>query len=389
MRLLMLHNAYARRGGEDEVVERESRLLAGAGVDVRVTIVPNLGLEHPLRAAATAARLPYSRSALRHTRTLLDEVVPDVVHLHNYFPLLTPSVLDACEDACVPVVHTLHNYRYFCSNAVMLRQGRPCESCLHGSVANAVRYACYRESRLASLAVARMIRRHRGRRTWQRKTASFIAPSAFSKGILARAGLPEDRIIVKPHFVDAPAPAPAAGDEGYAVYVGRLSVEKGISSLLEAWSSLDHELRIVGDGPLRDQVQEAASTRRMITYLGPLDRRGVDQVLRSAAFLVFPSVLPETFGMTVIEAYAQGTPVLVSHLGGQAELVREGATGLLFAAGDPLDLAEKATALWSDPGRRREMGAQARAAYEAHYTAERNLELLRAVYDRVVSHGAH
>lgn len=380
-----MHNAYARRGGEDEVVRRESRMLAHAGLDVRVAIASNQGLEAPGRTLATAVRLPYSRSSMRRTLQLLREFEPDLVHLHNPFPLLTPSVLDACEQAGVPVVHTLHNYRYFCANGVMLRQGRPCDLCLHGSELHGVLSACYRDSRLGSLAVARMIRRHRRRRTWQRKVFSFIAPSGFSRRILSDAGLPAGRITVKPHFVDTPVASPKHRDRTYAAYVGRLSVEKGIASLLEAWAGMDCELRIAGDGPLRGQVERAAQRDPTIRYLGPLARDGVDEVLGSAAFLVFPSILPETFGMTVIESYAQATPVLVSRLGGQAELVREGQTGLLFTAGDSQDLAAKAADLLSENDRRLQMGDHARSEYETRYTPEYNLDRLLAVYENALA----
>lgn len=388
MRILVLHNSYARRGGEDEVVERESALLAAGGEDVRVSIVPNVDFEDPLRAARIAARLPFSEPSLRRMSRLLEETAPDLVHLHNYFPVLTPSVLDACVDAGVPVVHTLHNYRYFCANGVMLRRGSPCQLCLHGSPLHAVAGACYRGSRPGTLAVVRMIARQRRRHTWGNKVHRFIAPSAFSKEVLSSAGLPADRIVVKPHFADDPTEYPARSRRDYALFVGRLSVEKGIASLLKAWRTVPHELRVMGDGPLRGLVQSAAAENRRVTFLGPSDREGVDAALRGAAYLVFPSVLPETFGMTIIEAYAHGTPVLVSRLGGQAELVREGVTGLLYQAGDPADMIAKATALWEDEGGRRRMGEAARAEYEEKYTAARNLQLLRGVFEDVLGSSA-
>ena len=312
-------------------------------------------------------------------------MAPDIVHLHNSFPLLTPSVLDACIDARVPVVHTLHNYRQFCANGVLLRQGSQCQLCLHGSSLNAVRYKCYRGSRLGSLAVVRMIARHRRLQTWQTKVDRFIAPSPFSKDLLTSAGLPGDRIVVKPHFTPEPAVLEPAGPRDYALYVGRLSVEKGIEPLLQAWRAASHELHVVGDGPLRDLVQSAMAMNSRIKYLGQLDRDGVDREMRGAAYLVFPSVLPETFGMTIVEAYAQGVPVLTSRLGSQAQLVADGVTGMHFAAGDASELAHKAEWLWSNAGQRREMGARGRREYEEKYTAQKNKELLLAVYDDVLA----
>lgn len=381
MRVLVLHNAYDHRGGEDEVVARESELLASAGHDTHCVVVSNSRLKNPFRAILAGISLPYSRPARRRLTRLLAETAPDIVHLHNYFPLLTPSVLDSCIDARIPIVHTLHNYRFFCANGLLLRRGSPCQLCLHGSPFNAARFKCYRESRAASLAVARMVAKHRRLQTWQSKVDRFIAPSVYCKELLASAGLPRDRIVVKPHFTLQSESVAARKRQEYALYVGRLSVEKGISMLLDAWREVPHELHIVGDGPLRHVVQSSASENNSIKYLGPMDRGGVDTELQGAGYLVFPSLLPETFGMTIIEAYAQGTPVLVSRLGSQAQLVEDYVTGLQFEAGNSSELAKKAIWMSARVAERQEMGVQARSQYEQKYTAKKNLELLLTIYN--------
>jgi glycosyltransferase involved in cell wall biosynthesis len=381
VRVLIIHNRYRRPGGEDAVVSRESRLLTDAGHDTTLFQVSNEDFRGPAAAVRVAAALPYSRRARSLVDGVLADTRPDLVHVHNFFPLLTPSVFGACADVRVAVVHTLHNYRLLCANGLLLRDGGPCELCVQGSPYNAVRYACYRESRLVSASVARMIAIHRRRRTWQTSVDRYIALTAFGKELFVRGGLPSDKISVKPNFAPGPARvAPSAAAPLYALFLGELTRHKGTEVLLDAWHGVPLDLHVAGDGPLADLVRQAAATNGRISYLGRLDREGVETELAGAAFLVFPSVIYETFGLALVEAFAQATPVLASGLGAAGQIVLDGETGLHFAAGDAADLAAKATWL-AEHGRERDvMGRRARDEYEQRYTAERNLELLLGIY---------
>jgi glycosyltransferase involved in cell wall biosynthesis len=381
VRVLLIHNQYRRSGGEDTVVSRERGLLRDAGHDSMLFQVSNDDFRGPTAALRIAVALPYSRRARSLVASVLADTRPDVVHVHNFFPLLTPSVFDACAEVRVPVVHTLHNYRLLCANGLLLRDGAPCELCVEGTPYNAVRYACYRDSRLVSAPVARMIATHRKRGTWETGVDRYIALTPFGKALFVRGGLPEGKIVVKPHFAPEPgAVPPSIAAEGYALFLGELTLHKGTRALLDAWRHVPFDLHIAGDGPLTDLVREAASTNDRIRYVGRLDRRGVETELAGAAFLVFPSVLYETFGLALVEAFAQATPILASRLGAAGQIVRDGETGLHFAPGDAVDLAAQATWLAQHAREREAMGERARDEFERMYTAERNLDLLLSVY---------
>lgn len=381
MRVLLIHNRYRRPGGEDEMARREHRLLLDAGHTPILHEVTNDDFRGPLAALRVAVALPYSKRAHSRIAQVLADTMPDVVHLHNIFPLLTPSILDACAQARLPVVHTLHNYRLLCANGLLFRDSAPCELCIAGSPYTSVRYGCYRGSRLGSLAVARMLSIHRRRMTWQTKVDRYIALTSFGKALFVRAGLPADKICVKPNFTPSlPVHARRGAIADYALFVGRLTPQKGVGVLLAAWQEMPIDLHVVGSGPLSDAVKRAAAANSRIQYLGHLDRREVDNELAAAAFLVFPSLSYETFGLALIEALAQGTPIVASRIGAAAEIVHDGETGLHFTPDDPSDLAEKAAWLAKHPAARATMGERGYRDFLRHYTAERNLAVLLNTY---------
>jgi glycosyltransferase involved in cell wall biosynthesis len=381
VRILLIHNRYRRLGGEDEVVSRESHLLMNAGHDTTLFQVSNEDFRGPAAALRVAASLSFSRRARSLVAGVLADTRPDLVHVHNFFPLLTPSVFAACADMRVPVVHTLHNYRLLCANGLLLRDAAPCELCVEGTPYQAVRYACYRDSRLVSAPVARMIATHRRRGTWRTSVDRYIALTAFGKELFVRGGLPADKISVKPNFAPEPARvAPFTPAPSYALFLGELTRHKGTEVLLDAWHDVPLDLHVAGDGPLADLVRRAASTNGRISYLGRLDRAGVETELAGAAFLVFPSLIYETFGLALVEAFAQSTPVLASRLGAAGQIVLDGETGVHFAADDAADLVAKATWLAQHGRERAVMGRRAREEYEQRYSAERNLELLLGIY---------
>ncbi|MCZ6774706.1 MAG: glycosyltransferase family 4 protein, partial [Proteobacteria bacterium] len=285
-------------------------------------------------------------------------------------------------DARVPVVQTLHNYRLICPQALLLRNGRPCEKCVTGSAYHAVLYGCYRGSRLVSLVPARMVSINRRRGTWRSKVTRYIALTRFAKEKFIKGGLPADRIAVKPNFIADPAAKREAGAvrrEG-ALFVGRLSPEKGIGTLLQAWRDLAVPLRILGDGPLADRVEQCDNPA--VKSLGWKSSSDVVAEMHCAAFLVLPSEWYEGFGMVIVEAFATALPIVASRLGAMAEVIDDSVTGLHFEPGNPADLAAKVRWAVDNPSDMRRMGENARRVYEDRYTPEVNYRQLMAIYDQ-------
>jgi glycosyltransferase involved in cell wall biosynthesis len=286
----------------------------------------------------------------------------------------------------VPVVQSLHNYRLLCPAATFVRDGVVCEDCLGKTVPwPAVKNSCYRSSKLASAAVANMLVVHRGLHTWTRKVARFIALTEFARNKFISGGLPEERITTKPNFVTLD-PRMGAGKGGYALFVGRLSEEKGLATLLGAWKNIcgRGRLKIAGDGPMAPIVREAACTVAGIEWLGPRSRDEVSLLMANAAFLVFPSICYETFGLSIIEAFSVGLPVIASNLGAMSELVTNGRTGKLFPAGSSEALTTAIDWAFANPNALQSMRLQARQEFELKYTAESNYVQLMRIYQEVL-----
>lgn len=358
----------------------EAALLAEKGHDVSRYTVSNRDITGLGQIVVTAWQAPYSRPSRARVAEAIAAFGPDVVHVHNFFPILSPSVYDACREAAVPVVQTLHNYRLICPQAMLLRNGAPCEICVTGSPYNAVLYACYRNSRIDSLVAARMVERNRRRGTWDAMAGLFIALTEFARHKLIEGGVPADKIVVKPNFAADPGGGDAGAPRQGALYVGRLSHEKGIATMLEAWKGLEVPLRIVGDGPMAGDVRAAANPA--VEMLGRLPREDVAAEMKRAAFMVMPSEWYEGHPMVQVEAFANGLPLVASRLGALAELVEDGGTGLHFEAGNPSELAAKARWATDNPAEMRRMGEAARRAYEANFTPDVNYRQILAIYDR-------
>ena len=389
MTIVMVHNFYQQAGGEDQVFAAEADLLASRGHRVIRFTVHNDAIQAMGRCEA-AARTVWNAQTIGPLRDLLRLHRPDLVHFHNTFPLISPAAHHAVHGAGVPVVQTLHNFRLLCPVATFFRAGRACEECMGKAVAYpALRHGCYRQSRAASAAVVAMLTAHRLMRTWQKTVDLFIALSQFSRRKLIQGGLPAQRIVVKPNFVSAPARR-GEGRGGYAICVGRLSPEKGVDVLLDAWRSLGDvmPLKIVGDGPLADQVRQAAQTQPSIQWLGRLPSEQVQSLMADASVVVLPSACYENFPRVIVEAYAAGTPVVASRLGAMAELVEDGRTGLLFEPGNAADLARTVASFVGDAARQSAMRDNARRRYEEAYTPEKNHALLMGLYEQAIRHCA-
>ncbi len=384
MRILFVHNRYLIRGGEGVSAEAEIRLLRAMGHDVDSHEESNVRVAELSRVRA-AARTVWSAETYGVLRRRLRAGHYDVVHVQNFFPLISPAAHHAAKAEGVPVVQSVRNYRLICPAATLFRDNRVCQDCMGRAVPwPGVLHGCYRESRSASAAVAAMIVAHRMVRTWQRKVDVFVALSRFTRDKLIEGGLPADRVAIKPNFVDD-EPGQGSGRGDYALYVGRLAPEKGLATLLQAWQRLEppFPLKIVGTGPLASLIEDAAAASPWIECLGRLPLEQVRAIMDDARFLICPSEWYEPFGRVVIEAFSRGVPVLAARIGALEELVEHGRTGRLFRAGDPDDLARQAGWLLSH-----DLAAMRRAArrqFERHYSAEQNYACLMAIYRRAIA----
>lgn len=385
MKVLLCHNYYQHAGGEDESFAAEARLLESRGHAVIRYELDNAAIRQ-MRGWSVAARTLWSRASHRELCDLIRRERPRVMHCTNTFPLISPAAYSAARREGVAVVQSLRNYRLLCPNALFLRDGRPCEDCLGKRVAwPGVRHACYRDSRAATAVVAAMQTVHRGLGTWRRMVDMYFAPSEFTRQKHLAAGFPPDRVAVKPDFLDND-PGVGAGRGGYAIFVGRLSAEKGLDTLLDAWKIIGPRLplKIVGDGPLAPRIREAAARQEGVELLG---RRPLDEVLAlvgEAVCLVAPSRCYETFGRTIVEAYAKGTPAIMARQGAMAELADERRAGLAFEPGDAGDLAARVHWLLDHAADHPALRAAARARYERGYTAEANYTMLMEIYRRAI-----
>ncbi len=382
MHILMVHNRYLQRGGEDTTVEDEIALLQAHGHQVDLLLWDNQTvLQRSLWR--TAMDTLWSSSSYRRARRVLQAHPYDVVHVHNFFPLASPAVLYATHAAGVPVVQTLHNYRLLCLNGYLLREGQPCEACMHHRWPYpGVLHRCYQQSLPGSLTVAAMLTLHRLLHTWRRQVDLFMTFTHFARQKLIQGGLPADRLMVAPHFVH---PDPGTGEEKrrFVLFIGRLEAAKGADLLLRAWLRLRPQvpLLFIGEGPLGPTLREQAQGLT-VRFLGWRHHAEVLNYLRQALLLVVPSRLYETFGRVVVEAYATGTPVLVADHGALAELVEPGHTGWRFRRDDVEDLAQRLDQVLGNRAALRRIGAQARQAYERRYTAAEGYRHLMAVYRR-------
>jgi glycosyltransferase involved in cell wall biosynthesis len=389
--ILLVHNFYQQAGGEDQVFADEASLLESNGHHVERFTVHNASVEKMGRVEV-ARKTIWNSDAAATLAEAVRRTSANIVHFHNTFPLISPAAYQAVRKAGAAVVQTLHNYRLMCPSATLFRDGGICEDCVGKTVPwPAVVHACYRNNRPASAAVAAMLTVHRARGTFRDDVDAYIALTEFSRQKFVQAGLPADRIIVKPNFlqidpgIGSGQGAPeGSGAGGYAVFVGRLAQEKGIRFLLRAWGEIGKKLplKILGDGPLRADVEAAAAIDPSIQYLGRKPLPEIYDIVGEAAALVFPSLWYEGLPRTIIEALAKGTPVLASNLGSMAELVTPGVNGLLFEPGDEVDLEEKVAALTAQPAA---MRAGARKTFEDRYTAERNYPALMSVYEAALN----
>ncbi len=404
MKVLLIHNYYqsASPSGEDAVFSNEAVLLRKREIEVITYTQHNDDLLTDNGSLGRALNAVWSRKTYHEVSALIKRERPDIAHFHNIWYLVSPSAYYACKDAAVPVVQTLHNFRMFCVNGLLLRDGRVCEDCIGTVPWRGMLYSCFRNSRLLSVPVAAAELIHKAKNTWHEQIDAYIALTGFGKKKFIECGLPAEKIFVKPNFLPDP-PSPVTESSGYAVYAGRLSEEKGLGVLMDAFEHLTSShlttpffsLKIIGDGPLKDMVSGTCETLNRgqnrdektatIKFLNRKSHAECMDILSKAGFLILPSVCYENFPLSVVEAFACGKPVVASRLGALAEIVQDKKTGLLFEPGNHADFAEKIRWMVDHVDARTEMGRNARAEFESKYTAEHNFETLMNIYEQVLT----
>lgn len=386
MRILFIHNYYQLAGGEDRVVELEMDLLRSYGHEVRLFSVHNddiVGLKDKLTVALTTH---YSNRYSSDIVQVVNEFGPDVAHVHNFFPLLTTKIYQVLKGKGVPVVQTLHNYRMFCSaSGTFLRNDVICEKCLHGSAFNAVRYGCYRQSSLASIPVALMVEYNRRTNIWNQDVSQFIALTKFSKSKFVEGGVSENLISVKPNFMESPVASQRKryDQRSGLVFVGRLSAEKGIAEICEAWESWMPPLTVVGDGPLYEPLKQQYSGR--VTFLGPQSKREVLQIVGGALAMIMNSKWYEGFPMVIVEAFSMGTPVIGRDLGSLSEIISDGENGCLLDISCDLrrELKYALQKILSVESWER-MSSSAISDFNLKYSADTNYQQIMDVYTKAI-----
>lgn len=393
-KVLLVHNHYGSSvpSGENLVVENEKKLLQQNGHNVESFFrysdeIRNKGVRGTIAGALSTPWNPFSASAIKK---VVDISSPDVAHVHNTFPLISPAIFRAIGTKCARVL-TLHNYRLFCPAAIPMRDGSVCTKCIESrSTRPALRYGCYRNSRVATFPLAISVALHRGLKTWTNQVDAFIALTDFQRDLMVNSGLPAKLVHVKPNFYpDSPIVLPWKKRIPSVVFAGRLTAEKGIESLVHAWVKWGEsapELRIVGDGELKGRLMQLASTvsAARIRFLGQLTSASAEAEIARSRLLVLPSEWFEGFPMVVREAFAFGTPVAASDIGPLPSIVRQGENGMIFTPGNAESILKVIKSAWNTEGELERLGSGARHSFETLYTEKANYRSLMAIYQQAI-----
>lgn len=386
MKVLICHNCYRLESGEDIVFVNETELLRRHGHQVieyarANNEIDKLGVVQNIELAAKAV---WNWRSYRQVRDIILKHRPDIAHFHNTLPLISSAAYDACVEHGVPVIQSLHNARLFCPQGSMYYGGGHCEVCIGRSLPwHGIARACYRKSHMQSALIGITTAVNWKRGVWTDKIDRYIVFNSFYREKFIQAGLPAEKIVLKPHSVEDPGPVVEPG--GYVLYAGRLTEAKGVSILLRAWGKSGRiPLKLCGEGELECEVGRLVKTSAGgIEWFGHVPRKRVIELIKGAAFLIWPS-WNETFGLIALEAFACGRAVISSRVPPMSELVEDNRTGIVFRAGDADDLADKVGWAWAHPEEMRRMGCEARKKYEANYSAEANYKTLIGIYSDVI-----
>ncbi|PKV76164.1 glycosyltransferase family 4 protein [Pontibacter ramchanderi] len=387
MRILTIHNFYKQAGGEDTVFHAEAALLEQYGHQVEKLTFSNKEVNSLPEKLKAAVGVVYNAGSAKIVEQRIKAFGPDVIHVHNFFPLLSPAVFYVAHRLRIPVVMTLHNYRLVCPSALLYYKGKIQTENLHKTFPlGAIRDKVYRDSAVQTASVVLTTGIHKVLRTWERKVDKFIALTPGAARLFKDSSLKlrPEQLAVKPNFTEDLGIGTNQREE-YMLYVGRLTPEKGIETLLRAHAEQPFPLKIVGDGPLRALVEAHAAQNPTLEYLGYLKRDDALELIKSAKGLIFSSEWLETFGMTIIEAFSTGTPVVAAKIGGAEQLVEHGINGLHYTPGNAAELAEKVQKLLTEPQLAADLGRAARQTYEDRYTPEVNYHQLVAIYQEAIA----
>jgi len=388
MKILVIHNSYLERGGEDEVVKSEIKLLKSYGHEIVEYRRSNKEMESfsfLRKIYVLLKEIIWSQDSYEAVKELIIKEKPDIAHIHNIFLLISPSVYYALSEGNVPIVQTLHNYRLICPKGILYRNGMICEKCLQGNILHSVINKCWRDSFFLTSALARILCKFCKKRDFLDKISAYVALGDFSKKKFVEAGFPSEKVFIKPNFVDIDTLNMRDGFEDYAVFVGRLVDYKGVLTLVDAFKTLgNYHLKIIGDGPLLGELKTKIEKIETIDLLGRMTNDKARDYMRRAAFTILPSECYESTPRVIIESFSCGVPVLVSNRAFKGESVEEHNVGLEFIAGDSNSLADKVRYLMENRQSLAEMGKNAFIIYQEKYTAQKNYESLIEIYNKAI-----
>jgi glycosyltransferase involved in cell wall biosynthesis len=384
VRVLMVHAFYQQRAGEDRSFAAEAELLVSRGVEVELFTFDNAEIE-AWSAMRKATALVWNAEMKRKVAVRIAAFRPDVLHVQNLFPGISPSVYGAANEAGVPVVQKLSNFRLFCANGMLFRDGKVCESCMGKALGwRAAVHGCYRGNRVMSGAIVAATALHRALGTWSNGVQAYVALDDDGRDRFVQAGIAPDKLFVKPNFLD-PFPSPAEGRGGFALFAGRFADGKGTETLVRAWKGADDlpPLKLAGDGPLVGRVREIAGESSNIEFLGRVAPAELDLLMGQAACVVVPSEFHEPFGRVALEAMGCGTPVLSTTSGALKHVVRPGVSGAHFEPGDAEGLRELVRSLFSDADVLAALRASTREDAITRFSGDANFRILMDIYGRV------
>ena len=381
MKVLIVHNFYKIRAGEYSVLKNEIKLLKDNGNEVITFYKDNKNIKSFYSKVIYFLRIVYSKNIFKEFDYYLKQNKPDVIHVHNFFPIMTPAIFFAAQKNNIPIVHTLHNYRLICPTSTLMHNNRIYEkSIINGSFSTIIDKV-YRNSYLGTFALARMISYHKKYNTWDTQVDKFIALTNFSKSKFIEANFLIDKIEIKSNFV-FDMYDPESDKKEYALFIGRISEEKGIRCLIKAWEKIDYKLIIVGTGPLENFVKRQLNEN--IIFLGKQNKEEIRVLMNAASFLIIPSIWYEGFPMVILEAYSAGLPVLGSRIGSIEEVVLDNITGLHFKPNDSRDIVKKVNRIIKDRELLKKISKNSRKEYLEKYTPSKNYDILINIYNSVI-----
>jgi len=383
--ILLIHNYYKIRGGEDVVFEQEAEALEKRGHKVIKYTRHNEEIDQYgfWEKISFFWRAISNQRTKRELEALLEKHKIEIAHVHNVFPLISPIIYKILHKHKIKVVQTLHNYRFLCPNGLFYRNKQICQRCSKGDFWSCVIHKCYKDSFIFSLLYAFIIKLNQ--KNFKKNIDGYIALTQFAKNIFIDNGFKEKKVYVKDNGFFDPKKSQKAS-EGYFLYLGRISEEKGLDFLLASFVKLpEYRLKVVGDGALLETYQKQFKNFKNIEFLGRVDGEKKEGLLQKAEALLLPSVCFENYPLAIVEAFSFGIPVIASRIGGIPFIVEEGETGFLFEVNNFADFAAKLKKIYGQKALRKKMGNEARKVFEERMDFEINIKRLEEIYRRVLN----